>query len=206
MRHFYFNRNFQRSAFISLLLVASFFILGLTEAQSHEGHHEHAIAKATGGDFTLASDKGAVSLSDFREKVVAIYFGYTHCEDICPLDLNKLGRALKAMKPEELAQIQPIFITVDPARDNAKLMSAYSATYYPGLIGLTGSEGDIAKVAKAYGVGYVKGAVNSTGGYDIDHPSDIFLVNKKGKLLQSLPQRTKANQITAALRKILAKN
>lgn len=146
---------------------------------------------------------GPVALDDFRGKVVAIYFGYTHCEDACPLDLGRLGRALKSMKPEEVAQIQPIFITVDPARDDAKGLAVYSETFHPKLIGLTGSEAEIAAVAKAYGVNYEKGPLNSARGYDIEHPSDIFLVGRSGELLRSLPQGTSPERLAAALRKAL---
>jgi len=190
---------------VALAAVALLSIIAMPTAQAHSGHHAHELAakKAKGGDFTLTASTGPVALSDFRGKVVAIYFGYSHCADVCPLDLGKLGRVLKSMKPEEVAQIQPIFITVDPARDDAKQMASYSESFHPKLIGLTGSEAEIKAVATAYGVNYEKRPSNAAGGYDIDHPSDIFLVGRNGELLRSLPQGSSLSRITAALRKAL---
>ncbi len=180
-------------------------ILAMSTAQAHSDNHvnEHNVMKAIGGDFFLMSSNGPVELSDFSGKVVAIYFGYTHCTDACPLDLGKLGRALKSMKPDEVEQIQPIFITLDPARDNAKRLATYSESFHPKLIGLTSSETEIAAVAKAYGVSYEKGPVNSAGEYDIEHPSDIFLVGRDGALLRSLPKGVSPARIAAALHKVL---
>jgi protein SCO1/2 len=196
------------SGFISIIApvaIALLSIFATPSALAHAGHHdhEHAAINATGGDFTLTSAKGPVSLADFRGKLVAIYFGYTHCADICPVDLSKLGKALKSMRAEEVAQIQPVFITLDPARDDAKQMAIYSASFHPRLIGLTGPEAEIAVVAKAYGVNYEKGPVNAAGGYDIDHPSVIYLVGRRGELLHNLPQDSSSARIAAALRKAL---
>lgn len=193
---------FKSIAPVALVLLC---ISSMSAAHAHTGHHadEHKVTKASGGDFTLMSDKGAVTLSDFRGKVAAIYFGYSHCTDVCPLDLSKLGQALKSMKPEEAAQIQPIFITLDPARDDAKRMADYSTSFHPKMLGLTGAEAEIAAVAKAYGVSYKKGPVNAAGNYDIEHPSDIFLVARSGGLLRNLPKGVDPERIAAALRKAL---
>jgi len=193
----------RRIFYIALFIFTLLYGFAVPLAQAHAGHHEHAVEKTGGGDFTLTGIAGPVGLKDFRGKVVAIYFGYTHCMDACPLDLGKLGHALKSMKPEEVEQIQPIFISVDPARDDAKILANYSASFHPKLIGITGSESEIATVAKSYGVSYEKGPVNAAGNYDIEHPSDIFLVNKEGKLLRNLPKGANPAKIAAALRKAL---
>lgn len=200
-----FNPLLYRLSFIARVTLALLFSLAMSSVQAHSGEHEHQhqVMKASGGDFTLTSANGPVALKDFRGKVVTIYFGFTRCLDKCPIDLGKLGSALKSMKPEEVAQIQPIFITVDPARDDAKQMATYSVSFHPKLIGLTGTEAEIAAVAKAYGVSYEKGPVNAAGEYDIEHPSDIFLVGRNGELLRSLPQSTNPARIAAALRKAL---
>ena len=195
-------RHFSIIAQITITLLCA---LAMPAAQAHSGHHEHEhkVTKAGGGDFTLTAASGPVALKDFRGKVVAIYFGYSHCMDVCPLDLGKLRDALNSMRPDEVAQIQPIFITVDPARDDAKHLAEYSEIFHPKLIGITGSDAEIAAVAKAYGVNYEKGAINAAGAYDIEHPSDIFLVGRNGELLRSLPQGTSPSSIAAALRKAL---
>ena len=197
-----FQPSLRHSLFIAQMSIA-LICASVTPAQAHAGHHhshEHQVTKAT-GDFTLQSANGPVSLSNFRQKVVAIYFGYTHCTDACPFDLARLSKALKSMKPEEVADIQPLFITVDPERDNASIMASYSAKFHPKLIGLTGTPAEVSAVAKAYGADYEFGAVDDKGNYDIEHSSITYLVGKNGALLPGLP-RSPA-RIATALRKAL---
>ena len=110
------------------------------------------------------------------------------------------------MKPEVVSHIQPIFITLDPARDDARHMATYSASFHPKLIGLTGSESDISEVAKKYGISYKMGMVNKNGDYDIDHPSDIRLVGPNGELLQNIPHSYSPLRIAAELQKALKNN
>lgn len=195
--------RFTEIAKIATVLVICSLII--PNAQAHEGHHnhQHALIKATGGNFTLTSANGSVSLSDFHGKVVAIYFGYSHCTDTCPLDLSNLGKALKSMNVEESAQIQPIFITLDPARDNAKHMASYSASFHPKLIGLTGTQSETDAVTKAYGVPYKKGTVRANGSYDFEHPSAIFIVGKNGELVRTLSLISNPKGIVSALRQTL---
>ncbi|MES1980858.1 MAG: SCO family protein [Pseudomonadota bacterium] len=178
-------------------------LLTLPAAQAHNGAAGLEATRVQGGDFNLQSAGGPVRLSDFQGKVVAIYFGYTHCEDTCPITLGKLGSALKLLKPEEAEQIQPIFITIDPARDDAQRLASYSTAFYPGLIGLTGSASEIAAAARAYGINYRKGPVSAKGGYDFSLPSVIYLVGRDGKLLRSRPHGNSPALIAAALRKAL---
>lgn len=202
-----FNSISHRLSCIAQILLALLFCLAMPAAQAHSGAHEpepqHQVMQASGGDFTLASATGPVALSDFHGKVVLIYFGYTHCTDICPTVLGKFGSALKSMKPKEVAQIQPIFITVDPARDNAQHMAAFSAAFHPKLIGLTGTEAEIAAVAQAYGFSYKKGPVNADGNYEMAHPSAIYLVGRDGKPLARFPYDSSPERTVAILRKAL---
>lgn len=187
--------------------VALICTLAMPAAHAHSGQdaNEHVLMKANGGNFTLTSVNGPISLSDFRGKVVVIYFGYSHCADFCPIELGMLGNALKSMKPEEVEQIQPVFITLDPARDDAKQMATYSERFHSKLIGLTGSDTELAAVAKAYGISYKKGPVNAAGGYDIDFPSVFFLVGRHGELSPNHLKGTSPKLIAAALRKALNK-
>ncbi|HCA26684.1 MAG TPA: SCO family protein [Betaproteobacteria bacterium] len=155
-----------------------------------------------GGDFTLQSADGPRSLHDFRGKVVLLYFGYTFCPDICPTTLTLIGQALSSLSPAQQAQIQGIFVTVDPARDTAQKMKAYVRYFYPGLIGLTGNPQEIAAVARRYGVVYRKHKEKS-GGYLIDHSAFIYLIGRHGKLRRTLPHGAPAAAIAAALRQLL---
>ena len=113
-----------------------------------------------GGPFTLTDQDGRkVSDTAFAGKYRLIYFGYTFCPDVCPTDVQTLMkgyRKLEADQPDLAAKIQPIFITVDPARDTPDKLKQFVRAFHPKLIGLTGSEADIAKVAKSYAIYYAK--------------------------------------------------
>ena len=100
-----------------------------------------------GGDFTLMSDKGPVRLEDFRGKVVPIYFGFTHCPDVCITSLSAIAAALDKLTDDERSQIQPLFISIDPERDDPARVGEYARYFDPSIIGLTGSLDEVSKVA-----------------------------------------------------------
>jgi protein SCO1 len=157
-----------------------------------------------GGPFTLQSEKGPVSLSDFRGKVVPIYFGYTHCPDVCITSLNKMRAALKLLTDKERAQIQPIFISVDPERDTPKVVGEYAHYFDPSILGLTGSPDKIAELAKRYMVIYQKVPMeNSAMGYAIDHSSIIYVVGRDGKMHSLVHHAENAEALAKALRTAL---
>ena len=113
------------------------------------------LAGATmGGAFSLTDQDGRrVSDRDFAGRYRLIYFGYTFCPDVCPVDLQKIGAGLRQFErrdPDRARRVQPIFITVDPARDTPEVMRRYVANFHPRLIGLTGSEQDIAATASTF--------------------------------------------------------
>ncbi|MEJ2693625.1 MAG: SCO family protein [Candidatus Thiodiazotropha sp.] len=153
-----------------------------------------------GGDFTLRGAEGPVRLADFRGQVVLLYFGYTWCPDICPTNLAIFSQVLHALKPEELAQVQPIFISVDPRRDDQARLKEYTGYFHPRLIGVTGSDAEVARVAALYGVIYR--AVNSEteANYAVDHTADTYLIDQQGGLVRSLPHGTNAESLLKAIR------
>jgi protein SCO1 len=164
---------------------------------------EQAAGPVRGGNFTLHSASGPVSLRDFRGQVVAIYFGYTFCPDACPTALAALGSALKAMPAAQAARVQPIFISVDPGRDSAARMKEYAAFFHPRMSGLVGSESEVARVAKDYGVFYRAQKVGSAGGYVVDHSSFIYLVGRRGEFVKALPHGVTPQEIAAELTRLV---
>jgi protein SCO1/2 len=143
-----------------------------------------------GGGFTLESSKGPVSLQDFEGKVVAIYFGYTFCPDICPTSLAALAQAVDALTPEQRAQVQGLFISVDPGRDTPERADQYARNFHPQFVGLSGTEEEIADVAKRYFVLYEKVEMpDSAMDYAVDHSSIVYIINKKG-VVQSLARHS----------------
>ena len=204
--------TFMRLPWAAAVLRVGLFMLALVSPfasaplYAHGGSHAHASkpVKAKGGDFTLVSAAGPVSLRDFRGKVVALYFGYTSCADLCPLSLASLADALAKLTPDEMEQIQSIFVTVDPARDDAARLAAYATGFHPRVIGLTGDRRRLMAAARAYGIDPVKGKTNAAGGYDFDQASVIHIVGRDGSLARTLAHGSSSERIAAALRRALS--
>ncbi len=158
-----------------------------------------------GGDFTLQSAAGPVSLTDFRDKVVAIYFGYTHCPDVCPTSLAALARAVNQLTDEERAQMQGIFISVDPERDTPEIAAQYAQAFHPSFSGLSGTPEAVAEVAKRYFVLYEKVKLDDSAiGYAVDHSSILYVLGKNG-VVQNLVRHSESQEdLVKALRAALA--
>lgn len=165
------------------------------------------LADKFGGPFSLSSSEGRrVSDMDFRGKFMLIYFGYTHCPDICPTELGAMTAALE--KLGHLSQaLQPIFITVDPKRDTAAILAEYRKSFHPRLLMLTGSEADIAAAAKAYKVHRRKYLWNATAqandDYGVDHSSLIYLMGPDGKFRTLFPLHTSPDRMAEVIRTYL---
>ncbi|MBK1705010.1 SCO family protein [Halochromatium glycolicum] len=157
-----------------------------------------------GGDFTLQSISGPTSLSDFKGKVSLLYIGYTHCPDVCPTSLAIISQALEDLSPEELEQVQPLFVSVDPERDTPERLAEYSQFFHPKIIGMTGAKKDLDLMVNRYGASYRKVEMkDSAMDYAVDHSSRIYLINKKGQLSNTLMHVTPPNQVVAEIRKLL---
>lgn len=144
-----------------------------------------------GGPFTLTDQDGkTVRDTDFAGKYRLVYFGYSYCPDICPVDLQKLMRGLAAFEksdPARGAKVAPMFITVDPDRDTPAALKPFVSRYHPRLIGLTGTPEQIAAVAKAYVVTYNKVPGSAPDRYLMAHSQLAFLMDPAGKPLALLP-------------------
>ena len=157
-----------------------------------------------GGPFTLTDQNGQKrSDSEFRGKLMIVYFGYTFCPDVCPADLMAITQALDALGAAAEG-VRPVFITVDPERDTP-LLKDYVAAFHPSLVGLTGSAEEIRKVANSYKVYYRKVPSERKGEYSIDHAGVIYLMGRDGEYLGFLPPQTAPEKLTEVLRKYLAK-
>ncbi|HKJ93212.1 MAG TPA: SCO family protein, partial [Longimicrobiales bacterium] len=158
-------------------LVVVVVVMTVAQRRVYDFHGTYFDPAAPAADFTLRSADGPVHLSDFAGKVVVLYFGYTYCPDVCPTTLDHLARALHAAGDPN--DVQVLFITVDPARDDAARMAEYVHQFSPDFIGLTASQDTIDAVAKAYGI-YHKKSDDSDTHYTIDHTATITVVGRKG--------------------------
>jgi len=155
-----------------------------------------------GGPFELTNQDGKrIKSSDFAGKYMLMVFGYTYCPDICPSELQVVSAALDELGPAA-ERIQPVFVTVDPSRDTPEVMKDYVANFHPGFVGLTGSEEDIAGVAKAYRVYYRK--VEQTDPsipYLMDHTTLVYLMGPDGEYLTHFAYGTNVASLAEGLRK-----
>ena len=159
-----------------------------------------------GGPFTLTDQDGRkVSDRDFAGKYRLIYFGYTYCPDICPTDVQTLMkgyRKLEKSDPGLAARIQPIFITIDPERDTPEKVKQFVRAFHPKLIGLTGSESEIAAVAKDYAIYYKKQApAAGAEGYLMDHARQALLFGPQGEPIALVAQDKDADAVVADLKR-----
>jgi cytochrome oxidase Cu insertion factor (SCO1/SenC/PrrC family) len=190
-----------------LLVIASLFWCGLAAAAEQPSAAQmmddlmygHG---TVGGPFTLTDQTGRQrSDSEFRGKLMIVYFGYTYCPDVCPTDLMAITQALDALGPAAEGA-QPVFITIDPERD-AKLLADYVAAFHHSFVGLTGSPEQIRKVANSYKAFYVKVQDERSGDYSIDHAGVIYLMSRDGGYLGFMPPQTSPDRLTEILRKYL---
>jgi len=158
-----------------------------------------------GGPFTLTDQDGARrSLSDFRGGLVLLYFGFTYCPDICPTDLMSVGNLIRSLGPEG-DKLQPIFVTLDPARDKPEMLRAYVASFHPRFVALTGTEDEIRRIATSYKVFFEKVRPPGASTYLIDHSAYVFLLDREGRFITLFPPGTPPERMAVMVREQLLK-
>jgi len=160
---------------------------------------------AIGGPFRLTDDTGrTVTNRSYAGKYMLVYFGYTYCPDICPTELQIMSRAIAMLGPDA-KRVQPLFITIDPARDTVKEMADYMSHFSPAPMGLTGTPEQIASVAKAYRVYYKKVPGHSAKGddYQMNHSSLIYFMGPDGAYIDNFPPGTTPGDMAKHVREIV---
>jgi protein SCO1/2 len=158
-----------------------------------------------GGPFTLTNQDGRqVTDEQFDGQYRLLYFGFTYCPDVCPVDLQSIGQAMRQLEksdPDLAARVAPIFISVDPERDTPAVLKQYVAAFHPRLIGLTGTPEQIADVAKKYGIFYSKEAKRGANDYMVNHSRMALLFGPKGEPIAIVPHDKGADAIAAELKR-----
>ena len=163
-----------------LITIVILFIVACSETNKPNFNGSDITQANLDSTFNLVDHNGNNrSINDFSEKVVAIFFGFTHCPDICPTSMLEL-KEIKAELGKNKNELQVLFITVDPARDTVKVLNEYIPSFDKTFIGLTGKEDEIKKVANQYKVFFQK--VIDGSNYTVDHSSGIYLLDKNGKI------------------------
>jgi protein SCO1/2 len=157
---------------------------------------------AVGGPFRLVDQNGqSVSDADLKGKPSLIFFGFTHCPDVCPTTLFEVSEILGRMG-DDAKRVNALFVTVDPERDTQEKIKDYLSSFHPRLRGLTGDAAAIAAIEKAYRV-YAKKVPLEGGGYTMDHTALVYLMDKDGRFVAPFNMRRTPEDAAAELRKYL---
>ncbi len=179
---------------------------GAHDRQAGPGPHPD-FPIAFGGPFSLVDQDGVPRTDqDFRGRFLLVFFGYTQCPDICPTDLQTMAAALDILG-DAAERVQPLFISVDPARDTQRRLKAFVARFHPRLVGLTGSEGQVRAAARAYRVHRFKVVPADSSGPDdylASHSSITYLMGPDGSFLTLFPHDTTAESMATAIRRYLS--
>jgi protein SCO1/2 len=154
-------------------------------------------------DFHLDDATGqSVSLGDFRGKVVVLFFGYTHCPQVCPTTLADLAQVMRLLG-KDADRVQVLFVTLDPERDTRELLAKYPPAFYPTFKGLSGDSAATAQAVQAFGVIYQK-QPNKSGSYDLDHSAGAYLIAPGGSPVLLAPYGQPADLLVQDIRLLLA--
>ena len=187
-----------RARFLALCLPLALLAAGCGRAEQPP-----LAGAAIGGPFELVDSAGkTVRWSDFDGRYRMIYFGYAYCPDVCPLDVQRMMQGYERFKQAEpalAAQVQPLFVTVDPERDTPAVVAEFTSAFSDDLVGLTGTPEQVAAAAKAFAIYYQKGEVSEGGGYLMDHSRNTYLMGRKGEPIALLPVEKSADEVAAEL-------
>lgn len=145
----------------------------------------------------------AVTLNTFKGKLVVLFFGYTHCPDVCPTTLSDMAEALRLMRPEAAAKVQVLFATVDPKRDTPEILQAYVPYFHPDFLGLHGSPEQVAQAANEFKIVYRKQVEAGASDYLMDHSAGSYVLDRQSRLRLYLPFATSPADIANDLQVLL---
>lgn len=157
-----------------------------------------------GGDFSLNHRGQTWDFSKDPKKLNLLYVGYAKCPDVCPMSLSVSGQAFKNLSPAELAQTRLIFVSVDSEHDTPESVAEYASQFYPDFIGLTGNAADIQKTVSLFGASFmVEKNARSYLGYSIAHTDKIFYLDRKGQVIDFIPQPRSSEEILSKIKEHL---
>ncbi|MCL4244263.1 MAG: SCO family protein [Candidatus Dadabacteria bacterium] len=201
------RKNIIIASFVALILVAAGWgaiLYKLWDHKSKDDFYGNSLEMEI-ADFTLTDQNGdKVSLSDFRGKPVFLFFGYTHCPDICPVTLSVLNGVSKEVGEADKDRFKVLFVTIDPERDDTETLRNYVPYFNESFTGLTGTPDEIKKVANSFRAFYMREESDSEAGYLMGHTSAVYLLDKNGKVVLRYPQdKMDPKSIAGDLKKIL---
>ncbi|WND04137.1 SCO family protein [Temperatibacter marinus] len=191
----------------SIVILVTAILLGQVFSQKKDsGRQILSSGDSIGGSYTLTAHTGVtVKNTDFKGKFQFIYFGYSFCPDVCPIELQKMTAALKMMEEKNVdtSAIQPLFITVDPERDTVAELANFMPGFHPNFIGLTSDLETIQKVAPQYKIYFTKTGGTGNNDYLVNHSNYIILMNKEGSFLKLFTAIDTPQQIATTLTQLV---
>lgn len=162
---------------------------------------------ALGGDFSLINHNGKpMTNKDLLGRWVLLYFGFTHCPDICPEELEKMGNIVDTVKrTKSVSDLQPIFISIDPERDSPDAVKKYLSDFHPDLVGLTGNREQVEEASRAFRVYYADGPKDGDGDYIVDHTVIMYLLDPKGRFCEYFGQNRSAGEVSSSIISLMVK-
>lgn len=178
-------------------------------AGEQRGRSEFKATDITGADFgkrlALIDHNGrAVTLETFRDKLIVLFFGYTHCPDVCPTTLSDMAQALALLPARDVERVQVLFVTVDPQRDAPEILKAYVPYFHPSFLGLYGAPEAVAAAAREFKVVYRRHETAGESGYLVDHSAGSYVLDGRGRLRLYQPFGQPPDDIAHDLRLLLA--
>lgn len=154
---------------------------------------------------TDANRDTTVHADDFHGRIVLLYFGYTHCPDVCPLTLHRLQSVLSKLGAEAKL-VRVLFVTADPERDTVKVLKSYTEYFGPQFIGLRGDEASLRKLTKTYRVTYGYGKPDADGNYEVSHSSAVYVFDRMGDARLIIRPTDSIEAITSDLQRLIAES
>ena len=183
-------------------------MLACVLAACNDGKPSFKNTDITGADyakgFALTDHTGkARTLEDFKGKVVSIFFGFTHCPDVCPTTLAEMKGVLDKLGPDDAKRVQVLFVTIDPERDTPALLANYVPAFHPSFLGLVGSPEATAKMAKDFKVFYQKVPGKTATSYTIDHSAGSFVFDRDGRVRLFVKHAQGVDALVGDLKRLL---
>jgi protein SCO1/2 len=187
----------------SVLLAAAAFAFAACSPEAPKFRSTDISGADFGRELALTGHDGKPrSLADFRGRLVVLFFGYTHCPDICPTTLADMAAVMKALGPDA-ARVQVLFATLDPERDTPEVLSKYVPAFDPGFLGLTGDAAAAQRAAKEFKIFYEKRPGSAPGAYTVDHSAQSYVLDAQGRLRLFVRHDRIAQDLAEDLRALL---
>jgi protein SCO1 len=189
-------------AFVGVLVLAAGVMIGMAFRDTTKGAAGSPLAASIGGGFSLVDQNGKPFTDEnLKGKWNLVFFGYTHCPDVCPTTLNDLSLALEQLGAKK-SEVGIVFISVDPDRDTPAVLKSYVEAFGGPIEGLTGPDDAVAKAAQDYKVYYAKHP-RSDGGYDMDHSALIYIMDPQGRFTATFTPDDTPDTMAARLKKLV---